>query len=299
MDRIAAFVNAGYLFAAGAQLISGRTRPRGELHLDVDALLDEIERLAREVSGLPLLRIYWYDGTATGPTPQHLRLAFKPRVKLRLGFVNTFGEQKGVDALFNADLITLARNRAIADALLLTGDEDVRVSVLQAQEFGVRVHLLGIAPCRANQAQLLVQEADTVHEWGLDTVARFLSHQPRTEGHPDAESAPEHLPAAAEDSADAAERRQQLQQVAAELARNVLSGDIEVVLRYYEQHRELPSEIDRPLLGTAKKTLRALLNLEEKTFLRVQYVEALRQRLASAESPAPANTDPQSAPTGA
>jgi len=297
MDRIAAFVNAGYLFAAGAQLISGRTRPRGELLLDVDVLLDEIEHLAREVSGLPLLRIYWYDGTATGPTPQHLRLAFKPRVKLRLGFVNNYGEQKGVDALFNADLITLARNRAIADALLLTGDEDVRVSVLQAQEFGVRVHLLGIAPCRANQAQLLVQEADTVHEWSLDTVARFLSHQPRTEGHPDADAAPESPSAAPADSAEAAERRQQLQQVAAELARNVLTGDIEVVLRYYEQHRELPSEIDRPLLGTAKKTVRALLNPEEKIFLRTQYVDALRQRLTSGEPPAPAEPELQTAPS--
>lgn len=296
MDRIAAFVDAGYLFASGAQLISGRTRPRGELLLDVDVLLDEIERLAREVSGLPLLRIYWYDGTATGPTPQHLRLAFKPRVKLRLGFVNNFGEQKGVDTLFNADLITLARNRAIADALLLTGDEDVRVSVLQAQEFGVRVHLLGIAPCRANQAQLLVQEADTVHEWGLDTVARFLTHQPRTEDHLDADAAPESLPATPADSADAMERRQRLQQVAAELASNVLSGDIEVVLRYYEQHRELPSEIDRPLLGTAKKAVRGLLNPEEKTFLRTQYIDALRQRLTSGESLAPADPELQTEP---
>ncbi len=296
MDRIAVFVNAGYLFAAGAQLLTGRTRPRGELQLDVEVLLDEIEHLAREVSGLPLLRIYWYDGTATGPTPQHLRLAFKPRVKLRLGFVNHFGEQKGVDALFNADLITLARNRAIADALLLTGDEDVRVSVMQAQEFGVRVHLLGIAPCRANQAQLLVQEADTVHEWGLDTVARFLSHQPRPEDHPDADATPESAPA--EESSEAAERRQRLQQIAAELAGNVLSGDIEVVLRYYEQHRELPSEIDRPLLGTAKKTIRALLNPEEKAFLRAQYVDALRQRLPTGESSAPANPEPQTAPSG-
>lgn len=290
MDRIAAFVDAGYLFATGAQLISGRTRPRGELHLEADALLEEIERLARATSGLPLLRIYWYDGTATGPTPQQLRLAFIPRVKLRLGFVNTLGEQKGVTALFISDLITLARNRAIADALLLTGNEDIRVAVLQAQEFGVRVHLLGIAPCRANQAQLLVQEADTVHEWGREVVARFLSHHPRVES-PVGETPDLERPAVSAAAPPVfTERRQKLQQVAADCSKAVLSGDIEVILRYFEEYHELPSEIDRPLLGAAKKTLRVLLDPEEKIFLREQYVEALRQRIET--TPLPPQTSP-------
>jgi uncharacterized LabA/DUF88 family protein len=174
MDRTAVFVDAGYLVAAGSRLIANEKLSRGELHLDYDVVLELLRRLAGELTGLPLLRIYWYDGTATGPTPQQLALAYRPSVKLRLGFVNQQGQQKGVDSLVVTDLINLARNRAMADALLLTGDEDIRVGVQQAQEFGVRVHLVGIAPARDNQSGFLVQEADSVHELTLADVQSFL-----------------------------------------------------------------------------------------------------------------------------
>ncbi|MEI7894770.1 MAG: hypothetical protein WCI05_16860 [Myxococcales bacterium] len=99
MDRTAVFVDAGYLFAAGSKLIANEKLPRGELHLDYDAVLKLFVSLTAELTGLPLLRIYWYDGTATGPTPQQLALAYRPSVKLRLGFVNQQGQQKGVDSL--------------------------------------------------------------------------------------------------------------------------------------------------------------------------------------------------------
>jgi hypothetical protein len=97
MNRVAVFVDAGYLFAQGSALLSGQKRPRGEVDIKLDKTLAALEEFACRISGLPLLRIYWYDGTSTGPTPQHIAVAFQPRVKLRLGFVNTVGEQKGVD----------------------------------------------------------------------------------------------------------------------------------------------------------------------------------------------------------
>src|SRR5580704_9640346 len=59
-------------------------------------------------------------------------------------------------------MIALARNRAISDAVLVSGDEDLRVGVQQAQEFGVRVHLVGIKPSRGSQSLFLLQEADTL-----------------------------------------------------------------------------------------------------------------------------------------
>ena len=65
-------------------------------------------------------------------------------MKLRLGQLNSEGQQKGVDSLIVTDLIELARNKAISDAVVLTGDEDIRVGVQIAQSLGVRVHLLGI-----------------------------------------------------------------------------------------------------------------------------------------------------------
>jgi uncharacterized LabA/DUF88 family protein len=72
-------------------------------------------------------------------------------------------------------LVTLAKNRAMTDALLLSGDDDLRAAVEEAQAFGVRVHLLGIAPARENQAAALVQAADTTRELTEAEVRSFLS----------------------------------------------------------------------------------------------------------------------------
>ncbi len=55
--------------------------------------------------------------------------------KLRLGLINSRGQRKGVDSLIVTDLIELARNRAITDALILSGDEDIKIGVQVAQTF--------------------------------------------------------------------------------------------------------------------------------------------------------------------
>ena len=47
-------------------------------------------------------------------------------MKVRLGFVNSLGQQKGVDSLIVTDMLTLARNRAVAECVLLSGDEDLK-----------------------------------------------------------------------------------------------------------------------------------------------------------------------------
>src|ERR1039457_7268850 len=84
-------------------------------------------------------------------------------VKLRLGNLNARGQQKGVDAQIRADMEALARHRAITDAVLVAGDEDMVPAVEAAQAFGVRVHLWGIEPpFGTNQAERLVWESDTV-----------------------------------------------------------------------------------------------------------------------------------------
>jgi uncharacterized LabA/DUF88 family protein len=175
LDRTAVFVDAGYLFASGSRLIAGEKLTRSQLHLEHEAVLSLLVELAAKLSGLPLLRIYWYDGASAGPNAAHTALAYRPSVKLRLGLVNEQGQQQGVDELLVADLVNLAKNRALADALLLTGDDDLRGGVVQAQELGVRVHLLGIAPARENQAAALVQEADSVRELSEAEVRSFLS----------------------------------------------------------------------------------------------------------------------------
>jgi uncharacterized LabA/DUF88 family protein len=178
LDRTAVFVDAGYVFASGSRALTGEKLSRSQLHLDHEAVLKLLGALVDELSGLPLLRIYWYDGASTGPNAAHVALAYRPNVKLRLGQVDAQGQQ-GVDALLVTDLVTLAKNHALSDAVLVTGDDDLRAGVEQAQEHGVRVHLVGIPPARDNQAAALVQAADRVRELTTAELKSFLSLAPK------------------------------------------------------------------------------------------------------------------------
>jgi len=178
MSRVAVFVDAGYLFAQGSTAMFGERHPRANLTFNVEAvfraLTDAIQALHIQ---LPLLRVYWYDGArpTTVMPPDHVEIARARYMKLRLGMINGMGQQKGVDSLIVTDLIELARNHAISEALLLSGDEDLRIGVTIAQTFGVCVHLIGIAPSIGSQSTLLMQEADTTTEWDGDIVRQFLT----------------------------------------------------------------------------------------------------------------------------
>lgn len=181
MGRSAIFVDAGYLFAQGSVLLTGTRQGREMMSLDIPKAVAELKAVAQTRCDLPLLRIYWYDAMRLGrPTPEQVSLADADDIKVRLGQINAAGEQKGVDALIITDLAELARNQAITDAVLVSGDEDVRVGVVLAQQFGVRVHLIGIQPSRSNQSRSLMQEADTTSEWDRTTLGSFLAYAPPT-----------------------------------------------------------------------------------------------------------------------
>jgi uncharacterized LabA/DUF88 family protein len=182
MDRVAVLVDAGYFFAAGSALVSGTiSQSRSAIIFDEKAAVRELQALAQSVAqNSPLLRIYWYDGASrkTGPTAEHGRLAHCDNIKVRLGFINSAGQQKGVDSLIVTDLVELARNRAVGDVVLVSGDEDVRIGVQLAQSFGVRVHLVGIKPSGGNQSVELRQEADTTTELDLTVIKKIISMRP-------------------------------------------------------------------------------------------------------------------------
>jgi hypothetical protein len=220
-----------------------------------------------------LLRIYWYDGTSTGPSAQHIALAFKPRTKLRLGFVNSFGQQKGVDSLIVTDMINLARNRAMAEAVLLSGDEDLRVGVQQAQELGVKVHLLGITPCRSSQSQFLLQEVDDFHEWTIKDVSAFIQCDvvELTSGN----TAP--LPAApiVQGVARAVDIKPSLETIAKESAADVKLETIAGIIAFYEASKRLPPDLDRPLLGKVRVKM-GMLSRQEINHLRDSFVSSLK-----------------------
>jgi uncharacterized LabA/DUF88 family protein len=157
LDRYAIFVDVGYVMASVAELLAGSPE-RHTVRCDYARLVDSLVTDASADSGMPLLRTYWYDASPTGqPEHDQVQLADLPGVRLRLGRL-VRGEQKGVDSRIVRDLIVLARDRAIAGAYLVAGDEDICEGVAEAQDHGVRVTLLGVPG--VNQSRLLVQQSD-------------------------------------------------------------------------------------------------------------------------------------------
>ncbi|HEU5156335.1 MAG TPA: NYN domain-containing protein [Streptosporangiaceae bacterium] len=161
--RYAIFVDAGYLYAASGALLLEATSRR-EYRVAAEKLIEALTDHAGNQLGGALLRVYWYDAAPRRqPTVDQRVIANLPLVKLRLGNLNAQGQQKGVDAQLRADLEALARHRAINEAVLLAGDEDMLPAVEAAQRYGVRVHLWGVEPTHgSNQAEWLVWESDTV-----------------------------------------------------------------------------------------------------------------------------------------
>ncbi|MFC0389116.1 NYN domain-containing protein [Muricoccus vinaceus] len=192
----------------------------------------ELRTVAKTTCDLPLLRIYWYDAMRLGrPTPEQSALADSNDIKVRLGQINSAGEQKGVDALIITDLAELARNHAITDAVLLSGDEDVRVGVVLAQQFGVRVHLVGIEPSRANQSRSLMQEADTTTEWDVSAIRSFLAYSPP--------SSP---------TANSAVANSGLEALIEPMITAFDPGTLATLKSHFASNSQVPSEHDRPLL---------------------------------------------------
>ncbi|MEV4063087.1 NYN domain-containing protein [Nonomuraea dietziae] len=166
MDRCALFVDAGYLLADGAMAVHG-TRHREAVSWDYPGLLQLMSNLSRERTGLPLLRCYWYEATVEGRrTPEHDVLADIPGLKLRLSRIRP-GRREGVDAQVHRDLMTLARNSAICDAVVVSGDEDLAQVVCDAQDLGIRVTVVHIAADGGwAVSRSLRQESDDLIEIG-------------------------------------------------------------------------------------------------------------------------------------
>jgi hypothetical protein len=179
MLTAALFVDAGYLFSAGSDLVFGAARPRRALRLDdVPGLIGKVTTAAVTCCAdeLRVLRTYWYDGAVGGvPTAEQIAIGELPQVKLRLGRVSS-GGQKGVDGLIILDLLNLARNRAVDVAIVLSGDEDLREAALHAQGFGVSLVVAGFPrTARQGQSRLLLREADHVVHLSRDDIAAHLS----------------------------------------------------------------------------------------------------------------------------
>ncbi|TMR24727.1 NYN domain-containing protein [Nonomuraea turkmeniaca] len=207
MDRCALFVDAGYLLADGAMAVHG-TRHREAVAWDYPGLLQLMTSLSRERTGLPLLRCYWYEATVEGRrTPEHDALADIPGLKLRLSRIRP-GRREGVDAQVHRDLMTLARNNAICDAVVVSGDEDLAQVVCDAQDLGIRVSVIHIAADGGwAVSRSLRQECDDLVELGAVHLRPYISlvtgiteaasnghHQPLSNGQASLPPSPSSMP---------------------------------------------------------------------------------------------------------
>jgi uncharacterized LabA/DUF88 family protein len=297
--NIAVFVDAGYLYASTCIARFGVNQPRLRVNLNIDAAVAQLkhEVAALDGGGNRLIRIYWYDGAPlSGKTADQTYTGSLPDVKLRLGTVNYYGQQKGVDALIAHDLSELARNRAIDAAIIVSGDEDILVGVQTAQSFGVRVHILGIAPARS-QSEKLMHEADVCHEWAAGLVAPWIGLK----------AAPAAIRPHAGNGDDPELRRitaiSEMMPIVSALEA-VVEGREVAIFDNWERGQRISQDIDRELMKTLSGVLGRQLTPQEKPSLRQLFVDTLRASLepgAHGDAPAagddwPADGDAQAGP---
>ncbi|WP_150241683.1 NYN domain-containing protein [Nocardiopsis quinghaiensis] len=144
MDRCALFVDAGYLLADGAMAVHG-TRNRDSVSWDYTGLVQFLNEVARDRTGLPLLRCYWYEAVADDRrTQEQDGIADIPGIKFRAARIRP-GRREGVESYVQRDLTTLARTGVLCDAVLVSGDEDMAPVVADVQDMGVRVTVVHIS----------------------------------------------------------------------------------------------------------------------------------------------------------
>lgn len=282
MLQIAVFVDSGYLYAQGSALLDpeGQRQKRTDIRLNVEDLITALKNRATDVAlDARLLRIYWYDGMPRGGrlSTEQAWIARSHDLKLRLGMINSLGEQKGVDSLIVTDLIELARNQAISDALIISGDEDIRVGVQVAQTFGVRVHLIGIEPARESQSPDLMNEVDTCVEWGHADVRSWMTLRS------DLRTAPVDTGRAeavmTEPTVVATDFEENCAKVISEVLDQMHSLDLDRLKTDLDSNRDqIPSDIDRPTLSRLHKRLGRLLTDEERRAYRRLFVAQIRKQ---------------------
>ncbi|MDM4770915.1 NYN domain-containing protein [Solimonas sp. SE-A11] len=286
MDRFAIFVDVGYLMRQALRIVSGKDNAtRSELRIiDPAKLIDTLSQQARNAFRHDRqLRTYWYDGVGTTMTPEQTSIAILPDVQFRAGTIHN-KKQKGVDSRIVHDLFELASNRAIADALVVTGDGDLAVGIEFAQRRGLRVALLSIEDVpngvSANRHPELSYLADRQLTLGKGDIDKLFKYEPAAKVvaakpiPPQAQAVPAPVvqvvapqaPASIDDQLRAA-----VKQLIADLPEDTRAKSLNAA-------GGIVAEIDRQLLAKAKAALGRMLETPERNKLRSLYSEQINQQ---------------------
>lgn len=281
--RTAVFVDAGYLYATGAFTLRNESVKRAMVNLrNPQATLQALREKATEITGnTNFLRVYWYDGQIGGSlTEEQTTLNLLPGLKLRLGTVNSVGMQKGVDSLILTDMIDLASKHAIGDAILLSGDEDVRVAMTIAQSYGVRVHLLGIGDYTTNTSASLRIEADSHSILDTDWLATHLQINTPSPASAPASATLMVARMAEANEADDKYDAESVEGIALRVTKELLAErserEVAILARIMQSTRTIPAEFDRPLIKKTSINLGRRLEPEENRRIRVTFLDYLR-----------------------
>ncbi len=169
-SHCAIYVDVGYLVASLATRVTG-TSLRSAVVVSYPDLVPGLIEQAERLSGLPVLRIHWYDAGlrgSGGPSLEQNAIGMLPRVKLRLGRTSPNGDQKGVDLRIGLDLASHSRGRVVDVAYLVSGDDDLTEAVEEAQSHGVQVVVLAVPDASGRPhgvSHHLIRESD-----GIDVV---------------------------------------------------------------------------------------------------------------------------------
>jgi uncharacterized LabA/DUF88 family protein len=182
MGRFTILVDAGYFLRKSIEILSSKssTNRADLLMTDPDGLIQMlIAKSSQALGNTNLLRVYWYDGVGPSMTTDHKSILAIEGVNFRAGTINGKGEQKGVDSKIVTDLIELASNHAISDAMLVTGDGDLAIGIELAQRRGLRVAVMGLEDLTVgvyhSQSSDVTNIADRVVRISKIDIAPFLS----------------------------------------------------------------------------------------------------------------------------
>lgn len=186
MNRLVILVDAGYLCRQAVEILSAKaSHSRADLKLtDANGLINMLVNAAvNELNNNQLLRVYWYDGVKDNLSPEHRAIIAVNDVQLRAGTINGSGQQKGVDSKIVTDLVELASNHAISDAMLVTGDGDLAIGIELAQRRGVRVATLGVGDMSVGvhhqQSSEVTNLADRVIHITAAELTPYMAYSPR------------------------------------------------------------------------------------------------------------------------
>lgn len=267
MGRVAVFVDAGYFWVQACQSVLGRKGSRSEIAVNYFTLRSKLLEEVSKVSGAELLRVYWYDGPGQdGKGPDHTSIEELDDFKLRLGTRNFKGQQKAVDGLIIADMLSLTQSRAIDHAVLMSGDADLTPGVTAAQAMGLRVYLCILEPQSATSPYLA---AETDRKLKLDAgwIRKIAKASEESGDFSEQEDATAFDAGSAAASTVGSEL--QFNVVARRVHAEIMATSLAQVLIHLAKGKKLlPPEVDRQLLHAGKTEVNRDLNEQEKRSLR-------------------------------